>query len=213
AFYIFRLFFLTFHGESRVEEAVEEHVHESPTVMIGPLGILAIFSTIAGFFGLPFWERFNGIERFLAPVFHDAAPLLEKAESHAWGEELVLMLLSLVVGLLGIGLAYRMYVQKPALAQQTRERFPELYTLLLNKYYVDELYDRWIVQPCLRLATWFWERCDVRRIDGLVNGVGEMVRWDGLKVSRLQTGFVRNYALSLFLGVVFVITVLLFSYR
>ncbi len=206
AFYIFRLFFLVFWGESRVEEDAAQHLHESPTVMIGPLGVLAIFSAGAGFLGIPFWSNLHGIRNFLAPVFPEPA----EAAHHAVGTEIVLMLFSLVIALVAVWLAYRLYVEKPALAQKTRERFSGLYTLLLNKYYVDEVYERLVAEPCRRGAYWLWERLDVEQIDGLVNGAAEWIRWDSQKLRRLQTGFVRNYALSLFLGAVVVMTFLLF---
>ena len=113
------------------------------------------------------------------------------------------MLLSTVVAVAGIGLATRFFLQRPDLAAGVAARFSGVHRTLLNKYYVDELYDAVIVQPIKRLSTVFlWRGMDAGVIDGTVNAVGLVVRGWSAVLRRLQTGSVRAYAMSFFVGVV-----------
>jgi NADH-quinone oxidoreductase subunit L len=120
--------------------------------------------------------------------------------------ELTLMGVSTVVALVGIGLAAFLYLKRRELPAQLAERFPRLHLLLLNRYYVDELYDRLIVRP-IRIASQdaLWRGFDVAVIDGAVNGMGAIVSGSAWTLRRLQTGSVRAYAGSLFLGVILIL--------
>ena len=128
-------------------------------------------------------------------------------EHHAdTGTELALMALSTLVALAGIGLATSFFLQKPERADAMAARFSGLHRLLLNKYYVDEIYDAVIVQPIKRLSTGLlWRGVDAGLIDGTVNGVGLVVRGWSAVLRRLQTGSVRAYAMSIFVGVVAIV--------
>jgi len=155
AFYMFRLCFLTFTGEPR-DHHKYDHAHESPRSMTGPLVFLAVLSVCAGWVGIPWLE--HGFSSF---VYH--------GEPHHAAPNVLLMLVSLVVGLSGIGLAYLMYYKKSISADAIAEKFKPIHTLLYNKYYFDEIYDATIVKPIYALCDfWFW--FDQHIIDGLVNG-------------------------------------------
>jgi NADH-quinone oxidoreductase subunit L len=226
AFYMFRLLFLTFFGSSRVPPEVEHHVHESPETMLTPLRILAVLSIIGGFVGWPYLLLgSNRLERFLEPVFENPRALEARAYSH--GLEFGLMALSVAVAVLGIYIAYQMYQKQPRLPERVAAAVGSGYRLLLNKYYVDELYDALFVNRAKDLGD-AAAAFDLVVVDGGVNGVGWTTRvsaelsrlWDlwvidglvnvmafGVKVLSypmriLQTGLVQNYAMFIVLGVV-----------
>jgi len=206
SFYMFRLLFIVFHGEPHAD-AFGPRPHESPRNMHVPLLILAGLSTVAGFIGIPIIEGGNRIGRYLEPVF-TRYPLPVGIVGHEVQHsslELVMLIISLVLAIGGIMLAMYMYLIDSALPERLGVRFARLYRLLLDKYYVDELYDRVIVEPVTSAARWLWTQIDVLVVDGAVDRAGAFVRWDSAWLSRIQSGFVRNYALSMFLGVVVVL--------
>jgi NADH-quinone oxidoreductase subunit L len=165
AFYMFRLFFLTFKGESRLTHEAEHHLHESPLVMTGPLMVLALLSTVGG--ALPGYPSEEGwIHSFLAPVVGSHAE-----EAAGGGSALFGVAASIVVALLGLAIAWLIYLGRPALAEAGLARFKGAHRLLLNKYWVDELYDALVVNPIKSLGR-AWDRFDSGVIDGIVNGVG-----------------------------------------
>jgi len=184
------------------------------------LVVLAIGSVLAGFVGVPHaLGGSNRIEEFLAPSFQAVGHEPATAEPAALGEaaapvdghaetgtELALMGLSTLVALGGIGLATMIWFRKPQIADAAAARFAGVHRLLLGKYYVDELYNAVIVQPIKRLSTVaLWRGVDSGVIDGTVNGVGLVVRGWSAVLRRLQTGSVRAYAMSFFLGVVAIV--------
>ena len=262
AVYMFRLVFLTFHGERRraapsahpEEEEPAAHVapakhgahgahaahgapHDAPPSMAIPLIVLAIGSVVAGLAGRPHaLGGSNMIERFLEPSFeaHHASPAVTAeapgaiegqvvpvqgeaaaAEEHASERtELMLMAISTGIAFAGIGIAVYFWL-RPAPAEQAEgrtpadtlaRRFRPIHVLLLNKYYVDELYDAVIVQPIKQVSTkGLWRGVDAALIDGAVNGVGVAVRGTSSALRRLQTGSVRTYAAAVFVGVVLIV--------
>jgi NADH-quinone oxidoreductase subunit L len=222
AFYMFRLVFVVFHGDSRWTSTTPhaasapvgshgEHAphqpHEAPPPMRVPLVILAGLSTVAGFLGVPIVEGANVIRGYLEPVFtrYTLASTLLPQALHRPGLELVMMLISLAFAVVGILLAMYLYLIAPSLPERLSARFHGLYRLLMGKYYVDELYDRLVVEPFKSASRWLWAQVDVAVVDGTVNQAGAFVRRDSVWLSRVQSGFVRNYALSIFLGAVAVI--------
>lgn len=201
AFYMFRLHFLIFHGTSRVDREVARHIHESPRVMTLPLAVLAVLSVIGGFVGIPIIFGGNKIGAFLAPALAHG----EANAPHAGaGTELGLMAFSLAVAAAGIALAWRWYLARPEVPGRVAHRYRTLYRLLLNKYFVDEIYDDLVVKPSLVGSEAVYRRFDLRVIDGAVNGAGALVRSFASAIRVYQTGYVRNYALSILLGVVLV---------
>ena len=187
AFYVFRAWFLAFTGEYRGHA----HPHESPLVMTGPLMVLAALSLGGGFINIPHW---------LEPMFP------EKAENEmlAW--------LSAGVGVAGILLAYLFYVVKPALPESIAKAAGGLYTLIYNKYYVDELYRATVVKPMIEGSrTVLWRGADAGLIDGTVNGIGARARGIGGILRLLQSGNIRSYAAWVVLGSIVVLLAIGFS--
>jgi NADH-quinone oxidoreductase subunit L len=257
AIYMFRLVFLTFHGERAAaghdhghgghghaahgghghdDHGHGGHLHDAPPAMAIPLVILALGSVLAGFVGVPHaLGGSNRIESFLESSFHPApagehgaaaagesahgapaaaahAPAAdahgEAAGGHAANEstELTLMGVSSVIALLGIGIAAWFFLANRAAADSVANSFAFVHRTLLNKYWIDELYDRTIVQPIKRTSDHvLWKVVDVWIIDGVVNGVGIFVRGSAAILRMVQTGSIRAYAASLVLGVVLVL--------
>jgi len=168
SFYMFRLTYLTFYGRSRMDHHTAEHIHESPMIMIGPLVLLAGLSVIGGFPGVP--PENGWFHHFLHPSVAAGA-----AEEHGVSLGLVVSLMGVatVIALAGWGLAHYLYRVRPEAANQWASKAPAAYTTLLNKYYVDELYDRLFVEPTKKLGQ-VWDWFDRTIIDGLVRGVGEL---------------------------------------
>jgi NADH-quinone oxidoreductase subunit L len=261
ATYMFRLVFLTFHGERRHEAPVLEpaptsdhfaptrdhvaqthdefaptrdesaptrdhfaptgegkiapHLHDAPPSMAFVLIVLAIGSVLAGYVGVPHaLGGGNRLAAWLEPSFQASpaaagalpeAPVQAETAGQA-GLELTLMAVSSAIALAGIGLAVFVWLKRREIADAMAARFAGLYRLLLNKYYVDEVYDAAIVQPIKVVSEeGLWRRIDIRVIDGAVNGTATVVDAGAWLMRRLQTGSVRAYAGSLFLGVVLIL--------
>jgi NADH-quinone oxidoreductase subunit L len=180
AFYVSRAMFLAFFGDYRGNE---HHIHESPPVMIAPLSILAFLSLTGGFL-------FN-VPNFLKGVF----PAGEEAENFT------LMAISVTAGLLGIFIAYVMYLLKPGLADSLAGSMKGLYTLVYNKYFVDELYDATVVNPTVEGSSLvLWKGMDAGLIDGIVNGIGARSKDAGSVLRLLQSGNIRSYAAWVLFG-------------
>ncbi|OQX92098.1 MAG: NADH-quinone oxidoreductase subunit L [candidate division Zixibacteria bacterium 4484_95] len=216
AFYMFRLYFMTFTGKPRDQHAYD-HAHESPYNMTVPLMIFALLSIFAGWWGIP-WLHTN----YASFVFF--------GHPHHVEPNMILMLISLVVALSGIGLAYLMYYKRAISPETMAQRFKPIYTLLFNKYYFDEIYMAIIINPTYRLMEilfkfdqividgmvngvgkltllWSWakERFDTYVVDGAVNGVGHLSLATGRAIRKTQTGQLQTYALVIFLGAVVLI--------
>ena len=201
AFYIFRMIFLAFYGESRVDPEVALHIHESPKVMTVPLIILAVLSVVGGYVGIP--HVYQGLEHFLEPVFSHAGVAAEAGMQEPFSLELGLMAVSVVVAIIGIFIAYQMYLHKPDLPGKLAQSFRGLYQLLFHKYYIDEIYQALFVKPFVKMSDYFFFRFfDVKIIDGSVNGIARVVGAMATGLRRTQTGLVQAYALSLIIGAV-----------
>jgi NADH-quinone oxidoreductase subunit L len=197
------------------------HPHDAPPSMAIPLIILAIGSIFAGYVGVPHALGGNNrIEGFLHPSFeaHAAAPAAGEAapaadaaagtDEHAASAstELTLMAISTGIAFAGIGIAAFFWLRNPRAADTMADRLRPAYVLLLNKYYVDEIYDAAIVQPAKLLSTKaLWRGADAGLIDGAVNGVGVAVQSGSSALRRVQTGSMRTYAAAIFAGVVLIV--------
>ncbi len=181
AFYMWRLMNMTFYGKSRVAPEVAKHIHESPAVMTGPLSILAFGSIAAGWLGTPrLWnlpEAFRGFESWLAPAF--ASPLVKAAgeAAHDASMEWTLMGASVLVAVFGIYVARVLYYQKPEIPDRVEARFHPLYTVLYNKWYVDEIYDFLFVDGLCKGGGLALGAFDRNVVDGGVNGAGWLTRF------------------------------------
>jgi NADH-quinone oxidoreductase subunit L len=197
AFYSFRLVFVTFWGPSRVDPHHAGHIHEPSKAMTIPLMILAVLSIVTGYLGIP---------EFLGPMFESHTG----GAVHEGGAAIGIMVVATVMGLIGITGAYYVYVRNPALPDRFARQWQSLYRASLNKWYVDEFYDRTIVRPTFFAATELWKRVDVNVVDGAVNGVARAIAWGGWLLRLMQSGQAQHYALGMALGAVVLVTMFLF---
>jgi NADH-quinone oxidoreductase subunit L len=211
AFYMFRLFFMTFMGKSRMDPEVEAHAHESPRSMTIPLMVLAVLSVIGGYVGIPHsLGGSNRFEGFLSSVFEHGHSTAHQTAHQVPPTEYYLMIISVVLVVIAIAIAYRFYIRDLQIPKRLAERFNFTYRMLFNKYYVDELYDRVVVNPLLNLALFLWKKLDVLVIDGTANGIAYLVQSLGSIVRRTETGYLRNYALSLMFGAMIILMYFIF---
>jgi NADH-quinone oxidoreductase subunit L len=197
AFYSFRLVFVTFWGPSHVDPHHAGHIHEPSKAMTIPLMILAVLSIVTGYLGIP---------EFLGPMFETHAG----GAAHEGGAAVGIMVLATSMGLIGIAGAYYVYVLNPSLPDRFTQQWQSLYRASLNKWYVDEAYDRTIVRPTFFVATELWKRVDVNVVDGAVNGVARAIAWGGWLLRLTQSGQAQHYALGMALGAVVLVTMFLF---
>ena len=199
SFYMFRLLFLTFAGRPRYTHEDVHHVHESPAAMLLPLILLAVLSVVAGYVGIP--PALGGHERIAE--FLDPTPV---AEVGGVALEWILMATSVAAAGLGLFLAYTFYVLRPELPARVSASVSALYSILTNKYYVDEIYEAIIVLPIVVSARQLlWQFIDVGIIDGAVNGIGTLVRSSADGLRRMQMGYVRAYAGWILFGSILII--------
>jgi NADH-quinone oxidoreductase subunit L len=203
SFYMFRLLFMTFwgdykgiqiddHGHAHAAPGHEGHghgePHESPMVMLVPLIILAVLSAVGGFVGIH-----NGFEHFLEPVFGSEFPktITESSGSTEW----LLMGISVLFAFTGLVLAYVLYVSRPYLPDKIAASMNGFYELVLNKYYVDEIYAKIFVKPLVDGSTKIlWQGVDRKVIDDTVNNAADGARHVSDEVRHMQSGNVRSYA-------------------
>ncbi|MFZ0819057.1 MAG: NADH-quinone oxidoreductase subunit L [Candidatus Acidiferrales bacterium] len=218
--YMFRLIFQTFHGGARYNEH-ETHVHESPINMLAPLAILALLSLIGGWLAAPaLWGGKDHFAGFLAPVFSAASTASGSASGivvtatgpaeTAGSIELQLMAVAIAAGLIGLLVAWWMYIERTELPEKLAESMKGPYRLLEGRYFVDEFYAASIVKPLI----WFsrrvlWQTVDERLIDGTVNGVADAARHTGDKTRLAESGNTRSYAAWILVGAVAFVSLLL----
>jgi NADH-quinone oxidoreductase subunit L len=225
AFYMTRMMVMTFHGANRTGEREAHHLHEAPPTMTVPLVVLAVLSVFGGWFNVPealhqsFFGLFGALpmtewlHHWLEPVTGVAQEIRvehlgEFAESAPFGGgEVAWAAISTLMAVVVAGIAFTVIGRQKT---ETAEKaagvpMPALTRVLYNKWYVDELYDRTLVQPLLRLSRFAWRVIDQGIVDGVVNGVGNLTRALGWFGSLFQTGAVNTYALILTIGVLVIL--------
>jgi NADH-quinone oxidoreductase subunit L len=230
AFYMWRLMNMTFYGKSRVAPEVESHIHESPATMTVPLSVLALGSVLAGWIGTPkLWGMsgwFRGFEQWLEPAFASAAIEAAHEGAHDASTEWILMGVSVAVALAGIVIARYFYHHRPEIPEKIEARAGAAHRVLLNKWYVDEIYDFLFVNGFAKGGGTVLGAFDRNVVDGAVNGAGWLTRisstismwWDtwivdgtvrlmsllvklsSYPVRVVQTGRVQAYALFVVVG-------------
>jgi NADH-quinone oxidoreductase subunit L len=201
AFYMFRLYSLTFRGDFRGTKEQAHHLHESPVPMTIPLVVLAILSVVGGFIGIPavFAADAHWLEHFLAPVFRrGAAHVSEGAHHLSHSQELIMMGVVTLLILLVIVFSVRKYSTYTA----GEENPSGLARVLYNKWYVDELYQSLFVQPLHQLGGFFKNFTEPKIIDGAVNGIGKLVSYGSRQIRLVQSGQVGSYLLIMILAIV-----------
>jgi NADH-quinone oxidoreductase subunit L len=238
AFYMFRLVFKVFFGKENFDTE-HLHPHESPKTMTGPLVILAVATIAVGFVGFP--PEDGKFHHFINPVFGshgateeheeasvyvvtDGGPVVldageEGAEEGHGGLHHVSLAMTITFGVIsslvaigGIFLAYLYYIRGSLSAESTAARFNGLYNFLYNRWGFDALYQRKIVSPLMRMSHFLWQVIDVRVIDGTVNGIAKGTLSASQAVRKVQTGVVSNYALAIALGMVVIIGIYLVGF-
>jgi NADH-quinone oxidoreductase subunit L len=230
AFYMWRLMNMTFYGKSRVAPEVESHIHESPATMTVPLSVLALGSVLAGWIGTPkLWGMsgwFRGFEQWLEPAFASAAIEAAHEGAHDASTEWILMGVSVAVALAGIIIARYFYHHRPEIPERIEAGAGTAHRVLLNKWYVDEIYDFLFVNGFAKGGGTVLGAFDRNVVDGAVNGAGWLTRisstismwWDtwivdgtvrlmsllvklsSYPVRVVQTGRVQAYALFVVVG-------------
>ncbi|MFA6456910.1 MAG: NADH-quinone oxidoreductase subunit L [Bacteroidota bacterium] len=206
AFYMFRLVSLTFLGKERFDHH-HLHPHEAPKTMLIPLLVLALFSIIGGYVGIPHvLGGHNYFEEFLEPVFAGANEKMMLPLHDSASLELGLMATSVAIGLLGIYAGWKIYTERTEIAEATAKRFSGLYKLLWNKYFVDEMYDAVVVNPIKQSSDKFlWKIFDVKVIDNTINFSAKFVEATSGIFRRIQTGVVQSYAIIFVAGILLII--------
>ncbi|WP_397543928.1 NADH-quinone oxidoreductase subunit L [Roseovarius salis] len=258
SFYSWRLMFLTFWGKPRGDKHTHEHAHESPRVMLVPLGVLAVGAvlsgmvwynsffghtdTVAKFYGVPYEEA--GAHGDAGEHGEDAAHAAEGAadkaagakEKHHYvfagapGEGAIyaapgndvlneahavpkwVKVSPFIAMLLGLGVAFWFYIVNPAMPRLVAENQRPLYLFLLNKWYIDEIYDFLLVTPAKRLARLLWRGGDLGIIDGFLNGVAMgVVPFFTRLAGRAQSGYIFTYAFAMVIGIAVLVTWMTFT--
>lgn len=195
AAYMFRLLFMVFHGEPR-DRSLYDGAHEPGLAMRVPMAVLAVLSTVGGFLAFP--GKYNLIDDWLRPVFQRfpvSGPRLEPQPFYSIS--MVVVLLATLVGFL---VAYAVYIRKNPGRERVAAMAPGLYNLLLHRYYVDELYDRFLVRPMVWSGRAIGRFVEEDTVDFTVDGTARLAGLAARLGRGIQTGYVRNYALGIMLG-------------
>jgi NADH-quinone oxidoreductase subunit L len=226
AFYSFRMVFRVFYGDPVPEAAElegghiahgeplnpmtgepedtdvgfpgpEHHIAERERPMKGAMGTLAVLAIVGGYIAIPGVD--NVLEKFLEPTFADS----RFADTHpSTGAEWIGLVVGGVISIVGIGLAWWVYIREPGTAMRLRERFPRVHTFLVNKWYFDELYDALFVRPAATAGAFSRRVIETDFVQGtIVGGATGIVRVGTSFARAIQTGYLRAYALLLLLGV------------
>lgn len=212
AFYSFRMFFLVFHTQERMDDHTRAHLHESPKVVVWPLWALAIPSVIAGYWIEPilFGDYFGSAIHVLPQ--HEV--LKEVGEDFSIGHFIGHGLISIpfLFAMLGLGSAWYFYEKRPDIPQKITEKIAFIYKMLIQKFWFDEFNDWFFAGGARKLGRWFWNLGDVKIIDGLiVNGSAKTVGWISSKIRNVQTGYLYHYAFSMIIGLVVMMAWILFK--
>lgn len=204
AFYMFRLYYLTFHGGFRGTHDQKHHLHESPKSMTVPLVILAILAAVGGFLGIPD-EHKHMLYNYLKPAFSYATSAMDwsdKGPHHFNMEEAKLMLIAVAAAGVAIYVAWFVYRKNNMVPKANEADLPKLQRVVYNKYYVDELYNNIIRKPMDWLSGVGYRFIEIKFIDAVVNGMGTMVKWSGSVVRYAQSGNIGFYMFAMTLAII-----------
>ena len=203
SFYMFRLIFLTFFGRQRYDEH-HVHVHESPWIMLAPLCVLALLSTVGGWFAAPkLWDGPDYFANFLKPVFSGSTALAPQILEPAHALELYFSGFAVLAGVIGLAIAWFIYLGDPERPKRLAKSLGGLYKLVYGKYFVDEIYGALIIKPLIWGSEHIlWHVVDEGMIDGTVNGAADAARAAGGQARKLQSGNARSYATWVIIGAV-----------
>ncbi len=208
AFYSWRLIFMTFYGKPRASQTVMHHVHESPGIMLWPLLVLVAGTLFAGAMGANVLHMVSGDATFWQATIA-SHEIIHDAHHHI---PLGIKWMPTILAVLGIALAYVFYIRETELPAIWANRLPAVHRFIYNKWYVDELYTMLFVRPSFALGKRLWHFWDARIIDGMgPNGVAAFSWLAGGRLSALQTGYVYHYAFAMLIGVVAILSWVLYG--
>ena len=203
--YSWRLFFKTFHGSYNNKSMSIHETHESPLTMLVPLFLLGIGALFAGFL---FKETFIGNNSnefwqtsifFINEIKHDHIPL--------W-----LLLITPILVTIAIPLSFYYYISNTKILEEIKNNTLPLYNFLLNKWYIDELYDSLFIKPTKKIGSFFWKKGDIGTIDRFgPDGISKLIKIISNKAGRLQTGFIYDYAFVMLIGLSILLTYLILN--
>ena len=201
--YSWRLFFKTFHGPYNNKKISINHTYESPLIMLIPLILLSIGAIFSGYF---FKSTFIGHQSndfwqssifFLNEIKHEAIPI--------W-----FLLITPILVTITIPLTFYLFIKNTKVLKDFKNTNTPLYNFLLNKWYIDELYDKIFVNPAKKIGSFFWKRGDIGIIDKFgPDGISKLVKIISNKTGKLQTGFIYDYAFVMLLGLSTLLTYLI----
>lgn len=199
AFYMFRLLYLTFFKEFRGTAEQKSHLHESPALITFPLIVLAVLATLGGLISLPTNSWLN---EYLAPLFTKVAT----TEHHFGTAEYLLMLVAVIGGLVGIGIAYAKYIKQNQVPEEDAA-ITGFTKVLYDKYYVDEIYDFLFVKSINNLSQFFKDNVETT-LSSFVFGLGKVTNEIGFQGKKIQNGSIGRYLFAFVLGMCAIITYL-----
>jgi len=206
SYYMFRLYFVTFWGDMRYHEHGDHKVHESPLVMTVPLVILAVLSAFGGLFGIPHildvFHLGNYLEEFLKETVIDGSKTY-----YGHNVEITLMVFSVALAFAGFLIAYKIFYKNRKIPVKDND-IKGLNNVIYQKYFIDEIYNSLFVQSILNFSYGLWRWFDVLIIDGIVNGVGKIIKNFGDGSRDVQTGVVHDYMISMAVGLASFMTLL-----
>ncbi len=209
SFYSFRLYFIVFHGQERMDHHTQEHLHETPAVVTAPLILLAIPSVVIGAMTIEpllFGDGLGGAI-FVSPEHNVLEHIAEEFHGAMNFALHGLIGLPFVLVLAGFGSAFYLYMVKPELPDLIQQRFAVLYDIMNRKYLFDEIYQSVFMRGSRSLGTALWKFGDAGLIDGLlVNGTARLVGWFSSVVRHLQTGYLYTYAFAMIIGLLILLT-------
>jgi NADH-quinone oxidoreductase subunit L len=209
AFYMFRLYYLTFHGSFRGTNDQKHHLHESPKSMTVPLVILAVLAAIGGFVGIPNVNQ-HLLHDFLKPAFASASAWIEDAPKAFDWEEAKLMIIAVIAASAAIYIAWYVYKKNNMVPKNNEADLPKLQRVVYHKYYIDEFYNNIIRKPMDWISDVGYKFIEIRFVDAFVNGLGTVVKWSGSVARYAQSGNIGFYMFAMTLAIIVMLLVKLF---
>ncbi|MFT7087641.1 MAG: NADH-quinone oxidoreductase subunit L [Rickettsiales bacterium] len=210
AFYSWRLLFLVFNGKTRSDKKTFDHAHEAPKTMLIPLALLAVGAIASGFIGQNVLHMISFEGNFFENAIFTMPGNNILEEIHH--TPILIKILPMILGIIAIALAYLLYIAKPHLPAKIAKMFKVPYKISLNKWYVDEIYDKIFVQSLKKISTNLWKFWDSKVIDGFgPNGFAVTCKVAAGRISKIQTGYIYHYVLAMSLGVVGALSWLIFK--
>lgn len=204
AFYMFRLYYLTFHGEFRGTEHQHNHLHESPKSMTVPLMVLAVLAVFGGFLGIPNGHM-HWLHYFLKPTYTNGyAGTWIDDPHHFDAHEAMLMGLAVAGALAAIYFAYMMFRKNNVVPVDSEAEMSKPQRVVYNKYYVDEIYDAIIRKPVDKISEFSYRFLEIKVVDAFVNGIGTMTRRAGDGIKYLQAGTLGFYVFAMTIAVILI---------